>query len=81
MCLLTKYLNIYVVMKFCGDTIAGLCLVSSAVMRLTHEARPHLALDALLQRRCLYIMRLVYIFLASRNPAYCLIGRDNITSC
>ncbi|CAH0713381.1 unnamed protein product, partial [Brenthis ino] len=42
--------------RFCGDTIAGLCLASSAVMRLTHAARAHLALDALLQRRCLYIM-------------------------
>ncbi|XP_050353211.1 alpha-ketoglutarate-dependent dioxygenase alkB homolog 7, mitochondrial [Nymphalis io] len=42
--------------RFCGDTIAGLCLLSSAVMRLTHEQRPHLALDALLQRRCLYVM-------------------------
>ncbi|XP_064074298.1 alpha-ketoglutarate-dependent dioxygenase alkB homolog 7, mitochondrial [Vanessa tameamea] len=42
--------------RFCGDTIAGLCLLSSAVMRLAHEQRPHLALDALLQRRCLYVM-------------------------
>ncbi|XP_045769960.1 alpha-ketoglutarate-dependent dioxygenase alkB homolog 7, mitochondrial [Maniola jurtina] len=42
--------------RFCGDTIAGLCLASSAVMRLTHEKKPHLALDALLERRCLYIM-------------------------
>ncbi|VVC88282.1 unnamed protein product [Leptidea sinapis] len=42
--------------RFCGDTIAGLCLLSTAVMRLTHEERPHIAFDALLQRRCLYIM-------------------------
>ncbi|XP_023941994.2 alpha-ketoglutarate-dependent dioxygenase alkB homolog 7, mitochondrial [Bicyclus anynana] len=42
--------------RFCGDTIAGLCLASSAVMRLTHEKKPHVALDALLERRCLYIM-------------------------
>ncbi|XP_013142735.1 PREDICTED: alpha-ketoglutarate-dependent dioxygenase alkB homolog 7, mitochondrial [Papilio polytes] len=43
--------------RFCGNTIAGLCLLSSAVMRLVHEARPELQLDALLERRCLYIMR------------------------
>ncbi|XP_068623743.1 alpha-ketoglutarate-dependent dioxygenase alkB homolog 7, mitochondrial [Battus philenor] len=42
--------------RFCGDTIAGLCLLSSAVMRLVHESRPELALDALLERRCLYVM-------------------------
>lgn len=45
--------------QFCGDTIAGLCLLSSAVMRLAHAEREHLALDALLQRRCLYVMTYV----------------------
>ncbi|KAG6458591.1 hypothetical protein O3G_MSEX010935 [Manduca sexta] len=43
--------------RFCGAVIAGVCLASSAVMRLQHEARPHLAAHALLQRRALYIMR------------------------
>ncbi|CAK1552426.1 unnamed protein product [Leptosia nina] len=42
--------------RFCGDTIAGLCLLSSAVMRLMHENQPDFVLDALLARRCLYIM-------------------------
>ncbi|XP_045454366.1 alpha-ketoglutarate-dependent dioxygenase alkB homolog 7, mitochondrial [Melitaea cinxia] len=42
--------------RFCGDTIAGLCLLSRAVMRLAHAERAHLALDALLPRRCLYVM-------------------------
>ncbi|XP_061382345.1 alpha-ketoglutarate-dependent dioxygenase alkB homolog 7, mitochondrial isoform X2 [Danaus plexippus] len=42
--------------RFCGNTIAGLCLLSSAVMRLTHEKKPHIQLDALLERRALYIM-------------------------
>ncbi|CAG5047476.1 unnamed protein product [Parnassius apollo] len=42
--------------RFCGNTIAGLCLLSSAVMRLVHESRPELQLDALLERRCLYVM-------------------------
>ncbi|XP_013197313.2 alpha-ketoglutarate-dependent dioxygenase alkB homolog 7, mitochondrial [Amyelois transitella] len=43
--------------RFCGEVIAGLCLLSSAVMRLQHETTPHLQLDALLERRALYIMR------------------------
>lgn len=43
--------------RFCGEVIAGLCLVSAAVMRLEHSARPELALHALLERRALYIMR------------------------
>ncbi|XP_014358582.2 alpha-ketoglutarate-dependent dioxygenase alkB homolog 7, mitochondrial [Papilio machaon] len=43
--------------RFCGNTIAGLCLLSSAVMRLVHESRPEFQLDALLERRCLYVMR------------------------
>ncbi|CAG9791130.1 unnamed protein product [Diatraea saccharalis] len=43
--------------NFCGGVIAGLCLLSSAVMRLEHPEKKHLAVDALLERRCLYIMR------------------------
>ncbi|CAB3255623.1 unnamed protein product [Arctia plantaginis] len=43
--------------KFCGEVIAGLCLVSSAVMRLEHCTNKQLALDALIARRSLYIMR------------------------
>ncbi|XP_028174035.1 alpha-ketoglutarate-dependent dioxygenase alkB homolog 7, mitochondrial-like, partial [Ostrinia furnacalis] len=43
--------------RFCGGVIAGLCLASDAVMRLRHAARDHLALDALIARRCLYVMR------------------------
>ncbi|CAG9558860.1 unnamed protein product [Danaus chrysippus] len=42
--------------RFCGNTIAGLCLLSSAVMRLTHEKKPHIQFDALLERRALYVM-------------------------
>ncbi|XP_063628414.1 alpha-ketoglutarate-dependent dioxygenase alkB homolog 7, mitochondrial isoform X1 [Cydia splendana] len=42
--------------RFCGGMIAGLCLLSDAVMRLQHETHKHLGLDALLQRRALYIM-------------------------
>lgn len=43
--------------RFCGDVIAGLCLVSSAVMELVHTEKPHLQLHALLARRALYIMK------------------------
>ncbi|KAM3957853.1 alpha-ketoglutarate-dependent dioxygenase alkB homolog 7, mitochondrial [Aphomia sociella] len=43
--------------RFCGEVIAGISLLSSAVMRLQHEQRPQLRLDALLPRRSLYIMR------------------------
>ncbi|XP_022120746.1 alpha-ketoglutarate-dependent dioxygenase alkB homolog 7, mitochondrial isoform X1 [Pieris rapae] len=42
--------------RFCGDTIAGLCLLSGAVMRLMHENSPDYVLDVLLPRRSLYIM-------------------------
>ncbi|CAH0696506.1 unnamed protein product [Spodoptera exigua] len=43
--------------RFCGDVIAGLCLVSSAVMHLVHSEKNHLQLHALLARRALYIMK------------------------
>ncbi|XP_026313471.1 alpha-ketoglutarate-dependent dioxygenase alkB homolog 7, mitochondrial [Hyposmocoma kahamanoa] len=43
--------------RFCGEVIAGLCLSSAAVMRLRHERDARLVLDALLPRRCLYVMR------------------------
>ncbi|CAG9126567.1 unnamed protein product [Plutella xylostella] len=41
--------------RFCGATIAGLSLLSPAVMTLRHSARP-LDVAALLPRRSLYIM-------------------------
>uniref|UniRef100_V9L9R8 Alpha-ketoglutarate-dependent dioxygenase alkB homolog 7, mitochondrial n=1 Tax=Callorhinchus milii TaxID=7868 RepID=V9L9R8_CALMI len=43
--------------KFCGDTIAGLCLLSAGVMRLVSEEDKINYVDLLLQRRCLYILR------------------------
>ncbi|CAH1775034.1 unnamed protein product [Owenia fusiformis] len=42
--------------RFCGSAIAGLCLLSSAVMRLRHETKPGI-LDLLLKRRGLYIIK------------------------
>ena len=48
--------------RFCGNTIAGLCLLSDAVMRLTHEKDKSKKVDALLKRRCLYIMRFVSLY-------------------
>ncbi|XP_075983807.1 alpha-ketoglutarate-dependent dioxygenase alkB homolog 7, mitochondrial [Anticarsia gemmatalis] len=43
--------------RFCGDVIAGLCLVSSAVMHLEHTTDKDLSLHVLLARRSLYIMK------------------------
>ena len=43
--------------KFCGDTIAGLSLLSSSVMRLIHEQDPNEIIDVKLNRRSLYIMK------------------------
>ncbi|XP_026181272.1 alpha-ketoglutarate-dependent dioxygenase alkB homolog 7, mitochondrial [Mastacembelus armatus] len=43
--------------KFCGSTIAGLCLLSDSVMRLVKEDSNKEWLDLLLPRRSLYILR------------------------
>ncbi|XP_029440584.1 alpha-ketoglutarate-dependent dioxygenase alkB homolog 7, mitochondrial-like [Rhinatrema bivittatum] len=43
--------------KFCGSTIAGLCLLSSSVMRLVSQENQDDWADLLLERRCLYILR------------------------
>jgi alkylated DNA repair protein alkB family protein 7 len=43
--------------RFCGSTIAGMCLLSSAVMRFTHDIDKARFADALLLRRSLYIMQ------------------------
>ncbi|XP_011661956.1 alpha-ketoglutarate-dependent dioxygenase alkB homolog 7, mitochondrial [Strongylocentrotus purpuratus] len=43
--------------KFCGSTIAGLSLLSPAVMRLVHEENSNQWVNALLSPRSLYIMR------------------------
>lgn len=43
--------------RFCGDTIAGLSLLTDSVMRLRLDKQRHLYVDALLTRRSLYVMR------------------------
>ncbi|XP_037555478.1 alpha-ketoglutarate-dependent dioxygenase alkB homolog 7, mitochondrial-like [Dermacentor silvarum] len=43
--------------RFCGDTIAGLSLLSSSIMKLVHEKNPDKWVKILLRRRSLYIMR------------------------
>ncbi|KAK3923432.1 Alpha-ketoglutarate-dependent dioxygenase alkB-like protein 7, mitochondrial [Frankliniella fusca] len=43
--------------KFCGDTIAGLSLLSDSVMRLVHDKDCNKIVDVLLKRRSLYVMR------------------------
>ncbi|KAM4748100.1 alpha-ketoglutarate-dependent dioxygenase alkB homolog 7, mitochondrial [Rhinophrynus dorsalis] len=42
--------------KFCGSTIAGICLLSSSVMRLVSVDNPKDRADLLLPRRCLYVL-------------------------
>ncbi|KAM4676228.1 alpha-ketoglutarate-dependent dioxygenase alkB homolog 7, mitochondrial isoform 1-T2 [Discoglossus pictus] len=42
--------------KFCGSTIAGICLLSSSVMRLVSVDKNEDRADLLLPRRCLYIL-------------------------
>lgn len=43
--------------RFCGNTIAGICLLSDAVMRLIHEKDKSKTATLWLKRRSLYIMR------------------------
>lgn len=43
--------------RFCGDTIAGLSLLSQSVMRMVHEKEKQPVVDVLLPRRSLYITR------------------------
>uniref|UniRef100_A0A0B7A0F7 Alpha-ketoglutarate-dependent dioxygenase AlkB-like domain-containing protein n=2 Tax=Arion vulgaris TaxID=1028688 RepID=A0A0B7A0F7_9EUPU len=43
--------------RFCGDTIAGMCLMSSCVMRLALEKDSSKYGDLYLPRRCLYLMK------------------------
>jgi len=53
--------------RFCGNTIAGLSLLSDAVMKLTHEKEKQKCASVLLKRRSLYIMRYMYISLLFLN--------------
>ncbi|XP_041443237.1 alpha-ketoglutarate-dependent dioxygenase alkB homolog 7, mitochondrial isoform X2 [Xenopus laevis] len=43
--------------KFCGSTIAGICLLSSSIMRLVSVNNSEERADLLLPRRCLYVLR------------------------
>jgi len=43
--------------KYCGDTIAGISLLSPSVMRLVNIERPEVSVTAYLPRRSLYIMK------------------------
>ncbi|XP_070564158.1 alpha-ketoglutarate-dependent dioxygenase alkB homolog 7, mitochondrial-like [Ptychodera flava] len=43
--------------RFCGNTITGLSLLSSSIMRLVHDKHKEIKVDVLLHPRSLYIMR------------------------
>lgn len=43
--------------QFCGDTIAGLSLLTDSVMRLVHDKDKELIADVFLKRRSLYVMK------------------------
>ncbi|KAF5282664.1 hypothetical protein FQA39_LY17524 [Lamprigera yunnana] len=43
--------------RFCGDTIAGLSLLSDSVMRLMHNLSKQYYINVFLKRRSLYIMK------------------------
>ncbi|XP_032787401.2 alpha-ketoglutarate-dependent dioxygenase alkB homolog 7, mitochondrial [Daphnia magna] len=43
--------------KFCGNTISGISLLSPSIMRLIHIQRPEIFAKVLLPRRSLYIMK------------------------
>ncbi|XP_068223241.1 uncharacterized protein [Palaemon carinicauda] len=43
--------------RFCGNIISGVCLLSDAVMRLVHVDNKDQVVDVMLPRRALYIMR------------------------
>ncbi|XP_078064350.1 alpha-ketoglutarate-dependent dioxygenase alkB homolog 7, mitochondrial [Mustelus asterias] len=54
----TGFINPHVdSVKFCGDTIAGICLLSASVMRLLSEDNEADWVDLLLERRSVYILR------------------------
>lgn len=49
-------LKLICMFQFCGDTIAGMSLLSDSVMRLALEEDKSIYVDVLLNRRSLYIM-------------------------
>lgn len=44
-------------LQFCGNTIAGMSLLSDSVMRLVDDKNKSLSVDILLKRRSVYIMK------------------------
>jgi len=43
--------------RFCGNTVAGISLLTDSVMRFVHESQPSRRASLLLPRRSLYVMR------------------------
>lgn len=46
-----------ILLKFCGDTVAVLSLLSDAVLRLVIDKHKELYVDCMIPRRSLYIMK------------------------
>ena len=49
-------LSLFCPTQFCGDTIAGLSLLSDCVMRFKHEKEPEKMVDVFLPRLSLYVI-------------------------
>lgn len=45
------------IFQFCGNTIAGLSLLTDSVMKLVNDKNKELYVDVLLKRRSLYVMK------------------------
>lgn len=54
-------------LKFCGDTIAGVSLLSDSVMRFRLEKNREIYVDVWLTRRSLYCMRFVRLLFSFKK--------------
>lgn len=52
-----KYMQLFCCLQFCGDIIAGISLLSTAVMRLVHTENKDRYADVLVKQRSLYVMK------------------------
>ncbi|XP_068082096.1 alpha-ketoglutarate-dependent dioxygenase alkB homolog 7, mitochondrial-like, partial [Anabrus simplex] len=66
--------------RFCGNTIAGLSLLTDCVMRFIHNEQKEICVDVLLKRKSLYIMKdfARYNFTHEILPNVCSRFRDQV---